>query len=305
MGEWANAGADAQALDEASPMSQKTAMELDDLLRRPERWASVLGWATLAGLEFGLIGPFGSYAANVFTRIVYWTGLFWIGCIIVWPCVVAALMLGSRKGFPPLFSGVAAILFASVPLSALAAGCTYLFWPVRASSMRPLEWYGLTVVVSMPAVAGLVWLELGQGSQILARLGWRSAAQRREIAGGAPPLSLPSSGSTPLPDHLLASALCLQMEDHHVRVHVHGRSYLHHAVMRDVMASMAEGSGLQVHRSWWVARAALRGWYKDGRSATLLLTNDLHVPVARNRLAILREQGWLDDSAELHGVAIS
>ena len=69
--------------------------------------------------------------------------------------------------------------------------------------------------------------------------------------------------------------------------------------MRDVVAAMEEGSGLQVHRSWWVARAAVRGWLRDGRSVTLILVNDMHVPVARNRLATLREQGWLSSSAEI------
>ncbi|MBD3760645.1 MAG: hypothetical protein IE929_07800, partial [Rhizorhabdus sp.] len=94
-------------------------MDFDDLIGRPERWASVLGWATLAGLEFGFIGPFGSYASPVFTRLAYWTVLFWAGSLILWPCVVAGLLLGPRRGYPPLFSGAAVMLVACVPLAAL------------------------------------------------------------------------------------------------------------------------------------------------------------------------------------------
>jgi hypothetical protein len=265
-------------------------MELDDLLKRPERWASVLGWATLAGLEFGLIGPFGSYASHLFTRIAYWTLLFWLGSVLLWPCVVAALALGPRRGLPPLFSGVTVILIACVPLAMLGAIGTHLFWPVRAAGMRTLEWYGLTVVVALPAMAGLLWIELGR-TRLLAA--WRG----RTMAGGAPPAEA-RAPAPELPDHLLANALCLQMEDHHVRIHLHGRSVLHHGVLRDIVEALDDRRGLQVHRSWWVARDAVRGWQRDGRSVGLILVNGLRVPVARNRVALLREHGWLDEALQ-------
>ena len=273
-------------------------MELGDFLRRPERWASVLGWATLAGLEFGLIGPFGSYASNVFTRIAYWTGLFWIGSLVLWPCVVAALLIGPRRGFPPIFSAAAAVLVACMPLAALGAAGTYLFWPVRASGMRTLEWYGLTIIVALPAISALVWLELRKASIFQERLGSAPTGEPKLLAGGGA-MSIDTAGASPLPDHVLAAALCLQMEDHHVRVHTLGRSYLHFAVMRQVVDAMDEQQeGLQVHRSWWVARNAVQGWHKEDRSVVLILSNGLHVPVARNRVATLRAEGWLDAETE-------
>jgi hypothetical protein len=293
-GEWANGQWTRIALAEPPRLAQKTRMDLDDLLGRPERWASVLGWATFAGLEFGVIGPFGSYSSHIFTRIAYWMVLFWVGSLMLWPSVVAALRIGPRWGFPPMFSGIAIIVIACIPLSALGAAGTYLLWPVRAAGMQTLEWYGLTIVVALPAMAALVWLELGRIGII--------GAQRSVPAAGGPgapatidPATVESAGgsATPLPEHLLGCALCLQMEDHHVRIHMHGRSHLHFAVMRDVVAALDEDRGLQVHRSWWVARDGVEGWYRDGRSVGLILSNGLHVPVARNRIAVLRERGWL------------
>ncbi len=268
-------------------------MDPGEFLKRPERWASVLGWATLAGLEFGVIGPFGSYASHIFTRIAFWTVLFWVGSLVLWPSVVAGLAMGLRRGFPPLFSGVAVILIACVPLAALGALGTYMFWPARAAGMRGLEYYGLTIIVALPAMAALVWLELGRTGVIGRALGRVADGGRGEIAAPPAPLALPANDAG-LPDHLLETALCLQMEDHHVRVHLHGRSELHHAAMRQVVEALDESRGLQVHRSWWVARHAVRGWHRDGRSAMLLLTNGLSVPVARNRLATIRAHGWLD-----------
>ena len=258
-----------------------------DLLTRPDRWARIFGWSTLAGLELGIIGPFGSFDANIFTRVVYWTVLFWVGTVVLWPSVVTAMAAGSRRGFPPVFSGIAIVLLACVPLAAIGAAGCYLFWPVHASGIRVLEWYGLTVVVALPAVLGLVWLELGRADPSPPLLAFAPA--------GAGPVPDAIDGATALPDHLLAGALCLQMEDHHIRVHTRDRSHLHLGVMRDAIRQVGESRGLQVHRSWWVARDAVAGWERADRSAALILVNGLRVPVARSRLAILRAQGWLDE----------
>lgn len=268
-------------------------MELDEFLGRPERWASLLGWATLAGLEFGLIGPFGSYASHLFTRIAYWTILFWAGSLLLWPSVVAALLLGSRRGFPPLFSGIVVVLIACIPLAALGAAETYAFWPVHASGMRILDWYGLTIIVALPAIGGLVWLDHGKAKLIPAR--FRFALDNGPRGGGnIRPVPEAETNDLVLPEHILSTALCLQMEDHHVRVHMQGRSFLHFGVMREVVAGLDPERGLQVHRSWWVARRAVQGWYRDDRSVALILANGLRVPVARNRIATIRAQGWLD-----------
>jgi hypothetical protein len=286
MGEWAKWRAD--HLDEGPVLAHHQAMDFDDLLGRPERWASVLGWATLAGIEFGLIGPFGSYASHLFTRVAYWTALFWVGSLLLWPSVVTGLRLGPRRGFPPLFSGVTVCLVACVPLAALGAVETYIFWPLRASRMHLFDWYALTLVVALPAMAALMWLELRGGIAIRARLAGASND------GAVSDDTTRQASQSALPDHMLATALCLQMEDHHVRVHMHRHSFLHFAVMRQVVKAMDAQRGSQVHRSWWVARDAVRGWYREERAVILVLVNDLRVPVARNRVASLREQGWLD-----------
>jgi hypothetical protein len=276
-------------------------VESSDLLKRPERWASVLGWATLAGLEFGLLGPFGSYESDVFRRMAYWTCLFWIGSLLLWPAMVAALDAGRRRGFPALFCFFAAVILTSVPLAVLGAIQTYVFWPRRAAAMSVFDWYGLTIMVALPAMAALTWIEMGRHRPSSWRTGGPSALadiSRSALTGSdIAPDALAADRPVALPDHLLEIALCLQMEDHHVRVHLPGRSYLHHGVLRDVVAALDEERGMQVHRSWWVDRRAIDRWERDGRSVVLLLTNGVRVPVARNRLAHLRERGWLEEPA--------
>ncbi len=59
-----------------------------------------------------------------------------------------------------------------------------------------------------------------------------------------------------------------------------------------VIAGMTQ-EGMRVHRSWWVARAAVTGVVADGRNLRLTLRGDLDAPVSRASVARLREAGWL------------
>ena len=62
--------------------------------------------------------------------------------------------------------------------------------------------------------------------------------------------------------------------------------------LRDAMAELDGIDGLQVHRSWWVARHAVDDVRRDGRNVRLVLPGGLEAPVARANLAVLKQQGW-------------
>jgi DNA-binding LytR/AlgR family response regulator len=96
-----------------------------------------------------------------------------------------------------------------------------------------------------------------------------------------------------LPGRLGSDILCLQMEDHYVRVHTSLGQEMILMRMRDAIAEMAGIEGTQVHRSWWVARHAVATVKRDGKTATLTLSTKVEVPVARDRVADLKAAGWL------------
>lgn len=52
--------------------------------------------------------------------------------------------------------------------------------------------------------------------------------------------------------------------------------------------------GLQVHRSWWVARHAVVGVVEGGRKLRLCLTGGMETPVSRSSVARSRQAGWLE-----------
>jgi hypothetical protein len=59
------------------------------------------------------------------------------------------------------------------------------------------------------------------------------------------------------------------------------------------IAGLKDIEGVQTHRSWWVARAAITGVVEDGRNLRLQLVGGLEAPVSRSRVGLLRQAGWL------------
>ena len=80
---------------------------------------------------------------------------------------------------------------------------------------------------------------------------------------------------------LAAGLVALEMEDHYARVHTTLGSTLILMRLRDAIGELGPGSGLQVHRSWWVAQGAVARVERTGGRLTLVLRNDLQVPVSK------------------------
>jgi DNA-binding LytR/AlgR family response regulator len=78
--------------------------------------------------------------------------------------------------------------------------------------------------------------------------------------------------------------LAVHVEDHYLRLYTSTGSQLVYMTMSDALAQLGGADGLQVHRSWWVARRAVR----RGRGAHLHLTCGAVAPVARARIANLK-----------------
>jgi hypothetical protein len=238
--------------------------------------------ATAVGVFLGLIGPFGTYtnAGGVVLRIAFWTSIFWLGTIIFGFIVRPAAVLGSKLGFSRLFSALAAAIVACAPVAAVVALIGRQLWP-GARVQGALTWYGETLLVSLPLV--LAWSR------------WEGPRRRtaRDPIAGAQAIVSDTDFLARMPAHLGRELLCLQMEDHYVRAHTPTGSALVLIPLKQAIAELAGVEGLKVHRSWWVARAAVERALNDGRNLKLRLHNGLEVPVARTSVAEVRAAGWL------------
>jgi hypothetical protein len=111
------------------------------------------------------------------------------------------------------------------------------------------------------------------------------------------PAPAPAPAASPLfdtlPPELGTQIIALEMEDHYVRVHTMLGSALVLMRLRDAMALVGDVEGMQVHRSWWVARGAVEDVLREGRNVRLKLARGIEAPVARANVGALRDARWI------------
>lgn len=255
----------------------------------------------LIAVILAIIGPFGSFVVESGPeRLAYWLRTGLAAYALYRPGITVGARLALRLGFAEGAGWIAAVLVLGAPLS------LYL-WYFGPDIMPDRPWPGIE------AFMDTYWQVLSLSGPAMAVL-WLSAAPKAEQTGAAPaaapaasvtgdapgpsePPARPRLGpllSERLPPRLGDDVIALQMEDHYVRVHTTRGDALILMRMADAVADLAQVDGLRVHRSWWAARHAVVAVERQGRSATLRLSNGLAVPVARDRLPQLRERGWLE-----------
>ena len=205
--------------------------------------------------------------------------------------VPMALLVGSHIGllrlrafsglnpwFALLLSGVVgASLFAPV---ALAIDLWLEAPPVTEDPWAELadEWRSVTPPVT------LCWIALNAPWQLGYRL------QRAEAAADGKGFA---SGDTVeaadfmrlVADEQRGRLLYLKSELHYLQVVTDRGSSLILYNLADAVDQLPASAGLQVHRSYWVARDAIEKFEKRGRQGELLLRGGHRVPVSRQRVA--------------------
>lgn len=85
----------------------------------------------------------------------------------------------------------------------------------------------------------------------------------------------------------------MRMDDHYLHIHTdHGAGLVLHR-MADAARDLTGTDGIQVHKSWWVARHAVTRSARDGRRRFLVLTDGTEIPVGRSFEKTLRDEGWM------------
>lgn len=247
--------------------------------RRAKVWTIELGACLGTGVLLGAIGPFGSFLNDVLiVRVAYWVVVF-LSCGLVLRVTIRMVSPRARTAGVPLWAWAPAVALAiALPLAAFTRLVATAFWPAIGDRVGVIEWYGQTLVI------GVVYLAL---HVVVARGVGGGAHDRGESASGDPRIL------RHLPPRLGKDLLCLSMEDHYVRLHTVGGSVLVLMSLGQAMEELGDIDGLQVHRSWWVARHAVTGVVEDGRNLRLRLKGGLEAPVSRASVARLRHAGWL------------
>ena len=246
-------------------------------LKDPRAWAREAAFAVALGVFFALIGPFGSYDEPLPRRFAVCLAYSFAGLPFWGPGFRAALWFGERLRAPPFLARLAAVLLVTVPITGMVRLVSRLFY---ADAVPPSL---VSVYLSVNTIAVPLALVLG----LIAARNARHSTPPASAVPQPPRLALR------LPAAIEGPILALQAEDHYVRVHTTRGSTLLLMRFADAMAELDGLPGLQVHRSWWVARAAVAGAAKSGRRAELALTNGLSVPISRAAMPEARAAGYL------------
>ncbi|MCL4673539.1 MAG: LytTR family transcriptional regulator [Sphingomonadaceae bacterium] len=242
----------------------------------------------------GFMGPFGTYLnEGLVERIIHWWQLLMGAYLLIRPTILFLLHLARSTELPArpvVFWGV---VISSAPLA-------FIWRSVGQDEFRELDGYAGLLPFSL--LCSLAVMGVSQWAQTAdLRLRGRQVATSRpadppptdDQVDHAAPVQEPALRSR-LSDSFTGPILALQSEDHYVRVHGETASELILIRLRDAIAEMDGVEGVQVHRSWWIARDAVASAEPSGRSWAITLRNGEVAPVARDSIDRLRATGLLD-----------
>jgi hypothetical protein len=255
-----------------------------------------------AAVVLAFLGALGTGQAPLEHRLAYWAAVILPGSLLGHG---AQMLVGGWHRLAGKRWGQVAMvaLLVSVPHSFLVVVASALFFQLDAIT---------------PTIMVNFWLAVLMVSLILSAINHLAAAAdgkpatlevRRAIDTSLPraaslaslPSAAPSADLPPLPALLAeklparlgdAGLLAVEAQDHYLKVHTDRGSDLVLMRMVDACALLEEASGARVHRSWWVAKRAVKDRRRNGSRVELLLVGGLTVPVSRKTVPLLRGPGW-------------
>lgn len=236
-----------------------------------------LAISSAAGVVLAFTGAFGMTGAPFLHRLMYWLPLMIGGAAWGHVCsqIVERWIDFDRK---PWLGALVLTAAMSAPLTLIVWGYTvFLFEHGRHPAVGRLIhfFFPVTVVTGVMSVLN-IFLQ-------------RTPVQTHAApVGGAPARFLDR-----LPPRLRGAAIrAVESEDHYLRIHTDRGSDLILMRLSDALAELEGLEGAQTHRSWWVARNAVREISRGEGRATLTLDGGLEAPVSRRYARALRETGW-------------
>lgn len=248
-------------------------------LRNASDWTRRLreiGIYAVIGAFLTVIRPYnGSGNLPLWGAYLYWTGLVLTGSFSAEATRTLMEQTGRKFGVPVMMA-----LMSVTSALAVTAMVILLEFMIIGRSI-PLDY--------LPRLFGLVWVIAAAVTAVGFMI------ERTVLA----PVTEPVKGATPeetflsrLPvKYRTAELYAVSAEDHYLRIHTsHGEELI---LMRlaDALRELAGADGLQVHRSWWVAKAAVRDTRRQGGKLSLVLPSGKEAPVSRTFQAEVKAAG--------------
>jgi hypothetical protein len=245
--------------------------------------------ASIAAVLMTAVGAFGTSQAPLPTRLAYWLIIMECGAMIGLGAS-AGIVAWGRLRHRPWLEGLTISVAIAAPLTLVVIGATLAFF--GGSAPQPatvLRFFGFVWMIS----AAITAITIATNRSALPAPDAEPPTEEPAPAPPPAPIAVRPRLSDRLPPHLRSAAIhALQAEDHYLRVHTDAGSELILMRLGDAVPELEGVEGARTHRSWWVARAAIREVTRlDGR-AELTLPGGVVAPVSRSAYPALRDAGW-------------
>lgn len=245
------------------------------------------GLAMLFAALLAFLAPFGTYRFDAIGRLGYWTLQ-----MVAWLLLsLSASWLVDRfpgvRSRQPAQRRIAAIIGATLPMIVVTGLANN-----RMNGWQPSPDEVAELFLSIMLIGGGYtylsdWLTGSLADAQVARPPFLAEPdiEQDRVLGEALPEEVDTVLIARLPPHIREEILCLEGEDHYVRVHSRHGSAMVLMRFSDALRGIGHVPGAQVHRSWWVAADAVKEMRRTGRTAQLTLYNGVSIPVSQRYLA--------------------
>ncbi|MEQ1755216.1 MAG: LytTR family DNA-binding domain-containing protein [Micropepsaceae bacterium] len=239
--------------------------------------------AIVPGILCALLGPLGTFEASLTQRFLFWVPSMAIGAVAGMFTTVAADRVAYLTARPWLKIATITTIITAIMTGVVLLNSRLAFGPNAVRLSLTLVFYVWVITLAMSAIGTLNY----ERNRRIA------AASPVPLEPGVQPQAAPLTARLPvrLQDHPI---LALEAEDHYVRVHTPAGSELILLRLSDAAKEMGGQPGARTHRSWWVARSAVKSVNRLEGRMSLVLVNGVEAPVSRSYASELREAGWLD-----------
>jgi DNA-binding LytR/AlgR family response regulator len=239
-------------------------------------WLRVVAAAAAVAAVLAVSGAFGARGPEILWRVAYWLAMSAIGAT---GGVLFGVYVVPRDWFDrrPFLAGATITAVVGPPMCVASALALVIF--------RGLRWDLGLVLADAPQTLATTAAMVGLAFLIRSREPVETHA--------APAAASPPKFLARLPYKLAGAELwAVEAEDHYLRLHTSQGQDLILMRLGDAIGELEGIEGARTHRSWWVARSAVRRVEREDGRATLVLPDGGEAPVSRAYARVLRAAGW-------------
>ena len=234
----------------------------------------LVGMAAVS-LILGLSGPFNTFTEfGMGQRIVYWLAMVILTYAVGQGAATFTLEVVGTRLKAVWLRGLVAGLICGIPVTLMVLAVNTVAYGAR-QSINPLELWADCTGISLAVVAVTLALV-------------RSPSEPSANAA----VSLPPVLER-IPHPQRGTLLALSVQDHYVEVVTDKGTALVLMRLSDAIKETGTVAGLQIHRSHWVARDAVKRAIKADGKVSLELRSGMRLPVSRGYIEAVKAAGLL------------